>query len=464
MDPTQAALLNVGSLNQLFGQATQPFNNFVGQNLQHGLQLEQARQQQAMAMQRLQFENQLALQRQQQEDAARMGLQRANALSEYERAQLMERGAQDRGITLEKLRLEHEDNATIKKQADTIRQSPDARELIGGEISTIPDTPEGNRALIERYNNVFGSADNLEKVHTKQAVALTKQIRDSVGRLSSNVSGSPQSREAIQRFLADPTVSNVLAKKGKMSAQEIQKIAQSGDPSQISKLIDQVASEASLLYGTNRDVASQLLTAWNAAQLETKSQPTPDQLVNVDYLKSLMARRDALLGAGTIRSEGAWNQIADAAGFGKPPEAKLPPPPPSAGISAAQRPIISNGNPFAPPPDTSSKVGLAKMFEASPASIAEDSMVYQRGSIPDGQNPYRSLAFGPARYATDPHTEYELRSQILESTRKRNAFLQGLSQAVPLVPNYQPDYTAVDQVKDEDALKKFVAGLYSPSK
>lgn len=428
---TSLALQNQQFLSNQFRESFAPLNNFTSQNAQLSIAKQRAVEEQQFKIQTL--------------------------AAQY-----------DQSLNVAKFQAGHQDAVRLKDQADRIRTNQQARRVLKSEISQFPDSPEGNAKLIAAFNSKFSDPAVAEKIDLEDAVAITKQIKDTVGRLTEPIAkDSPQARQAVLKFLATPGVADMLVKKGKMTAAEVADIQRTGDPTKIAKVIDNVASEATLLWGQDRNVISQLTGAWNQALVESNAAPGPSQLVNADYLQMLMKRRDDIIGQKNITSEASWNSLRDAAGFTPAQIAKLPPPTSagvgptaSAPVAAARGGIPQAPNPFTPPtPVQSGKVGLAKVFDRNPAGMAANAIL-REGNMQGLQG--RDLAFTPKRIASDPYTELEARKRILQNFMENEQFTSGLSSAIPFVPNYQPKYDPYKQTKDEIDLETFVQGLYGP--
>ncbi len=437
MDNTQAALSNLGLLNKQFAEAGAPFNNFASANVQLAAQEQRARQLQMDQMARLQFEAQAAMERQQAQIQAHEGLTKWQ-------------GQQRHGDALEiaKLEIAARRDQEIAKQADEIRRDPDAKEVMGQLIASTPNTPEGNRKLVEEHAARFSDPKVKEKLSTDRAVILTKQIKNALANITDLTDNTPAAKQAAQKFLANPVVIDLLIKKGKLSPEAVQGLAQ--DPAKIGEKIKEASKNAALLWGQDRNVAAQLVGAWQGALAESGAVANPAALVNVDFLQSMMKNRDALF--PQIRSEDSWKRISEAQGFGAKPINRIPPS--TTGIEQPRanivNPNITERNPFTPVqqsmPETLGS-GLAQKLTPNLGNI---------GPIGGDQ---RTLAFHTQPLAQDPFTDLQIRKELLTDLRNRSAASSGGIMGI-----YQPQskYTPHDQIRDEIALEGLVQQLYMP--
>lgn len=448
-DETGLALQNLAALNQNFAANFAPLNNYAAQNLQMALYKQHSDMEQANKIAQLQHVAESERQRQEASIRAQWGI-----------ARMQEEASKDHGIELAKFQAGHEDAVRIKAQADAVRANPQARRVLGGIIATLPDTPEGNAALMAAYTKTFSDPQTAQKLDTEEAKSLNNEVKTILGRLNTNTPGSAQSKQAVLAFLGTPGVSDLLIKKGKLSAQEIQAIAASGDSSKVIDAIQKTASSAYTPWG-ERDYLTQLIPAWNSALATAGVQQTPGQMVDATSLKALLDLRDGIIKRGNIYTDSAMKDI-----FGEeaPQTMKLPPPPASAGLGAAapvRKAPESSSNPFTPPPAApSDKTGIAALLQnfltPNYPRVAAQSAVVHNGNL--------GAAFTPSKLANDPYTEFELRRQMLDSERTMQARGAGITSALPFVKTFTPTYTAFHQDKDEARLRDLVEGLYSAPK
>lgn len=443
---TSAALQHQAILNQQFAQNFAPLNNFVSQNASLAIAQEKMRQEQAYRLAALQFENQLAMQRQQAQAEAQLNL-----------SKFVHKAADDQQLKIAQLNIAHQDNRIAKEQADKIRMDQTARRVLKDEIAKQPDTPEGNRALVAAYTKAFSDPDVMENLNLDTAEGVAKEIKSVLGNLSSSFSNnSANTRRAVQQFIATPGVADMLTKKGKMSAAEVSALLESGDPTKVKGVIDQVAREAAW-FGQDRDVLSQLVSAWSSALAETGAATSPDQVVQAGYLKTLMTRFDEST-RGLSKPE-SWKKLTSAYGMGAAPKNVLPPPTTGLATPQTKTAAPTNTNPFPAPADpTSGKIGLGKI--GTPTAMSKALAAAARDDTVRDRMLTRAGAFAPPRLAEDPHTELALRSRILQNAQEESQMRSNLWNMIPFVTPTTPTYDVGTQVRDQETLEALVRGLH----
>lgn len=457
-ESTNFALQNLGTLNKNFSDAFAPLNNYASQNLNLAVAKQRAQQEQANKVSLLQ----------QQEDAENQ--RQANSLqAQYGIARMQEESTTNRGLAIAKFQAAHEDAISVKKQADVIRGNPQARRVPGLKIADFSDTPEGNTSLVSAFTKATSDPEVLQTMDVGEAKGLTGEIKNIIGRLNTNTPGSAQSKQAVLSFLGTPGVTDLLIKKGRLTPQEIQSIAASGDSNKVIDAIQRTASAAYTPWG-ERDYLTQLIPAWNQAMATAGSQSSPSQMVDAGQLKALLDMRDTVLGRHNIYTA---QSLQDALGDLAPAPTKLPPPPTSTALqtSPITKASIASDNPFGQPPATppSNQVGLAGLFSKffpqdanAPMSKATQLVNQLKSANPSGdqRENLKAAAFYATRYASDPATEYAVRQKLLDSYLTNSQATEGFRAGIGMAASPNA-YDASQNLKDEAALKNMVAGLYT---
>lgn len=454
MNPQAAAFANLSALNNQFSNALSPFNNYAAANLQLAVSEQRRREEAANRVRQMQFAAQLENERMREAD--RINDQNVGASNQFTlaRDKAQSTDSLSRAREIAQMQFVMQNDALAKQQADEIRRNPDAKDVLGKRMSEFKDDREGNRALVAEFNNAMSDPSVAEKLDVTKAVAVTRQLKEAVSRLTPGMNNSPQAKQAIAEFLATPGVPEALLGDGEIDPRELAALQQ--NPAKVQQLIEEAASN-SAFFGTDEKMLTTLQSAWYQAAAKAGAAVSPEQQVNVDYIKSLMDRRNSILKSGRISSEDGWKQLTEAQGLSTPrlPPSKVPPP------AAPNRPQIqarNNTNPFAAPalpPEAEGKVGPAKWL-AQGARFTPDRRNYAR----DVGNDSREFAFAPVPLATNPRDEFMVRKQALESNMLGSALKQGLTSMIP--GNFGAGYSPHDAMRDEIAIEALVKSMYSP--
>lgn len=319
---TQAedALNNSFALNKMFSDVAAPINNFYSQSIAANFQKERDLRDQAFK----QAEQQRNLES--NEHLAKMAEDAADA-----RTKIIQDSEYKKATDIAKLNFGLAQDAHTHDQAMALRADPNTQQVVG-DLKKYPISKDGDAALVEDATQMKTPAV-AEKIAKNKVIALNSSISQTIKSLSSGVTDPVAARAALQQFFSDATNSKMLIKKANLSADDINRIIQSGDFAELGNKIDLAAKNN--WFGSDQ-VKANLVSSFMQARLQAAGN-SPEKVADANLLQTQLGLRDKVYASGDIQSKEAFQDIQNSnplPSTGTAPAAPVIPPPPKLGVLA----------------------------------------------------------------------------------------------------------------------------------